>query len=158
MRRAGILIALALGACAAEPAPTPAPEPTPAPAPASAPGGQLAPPTPEDVAPHIRAADAGTVAHVRVGQRFAVELVGVPTAGYVWSADKVPDFLTASGETGGPTIAAQNQPGFAGGRHWEVLMFTAAKAGRGELALVQRRPWETNQPPADTFSVTIEAE
>ena len=83
--------------------------------------------------------------------------MGVPTAGYVWQAKQVPAFLSAAGETSGNTTSAQNQPGFAGGNHWEVLMFSATAAGSGDLVLEQRRPWETNEPASQTFRVTIVA-
>ncbi len=92
-----------------------------------------------------------------VGAAFEVALVGVPTAGYLWAPVETPAFLTKAGEAGGPTSAAQLQPGFAGGNHWEVTAFRAAAPGRGVLRFAQSRPWETNQPPVDTFSVTIEA-
>ncbi|WP_395644652.1 protease inhibitor I42 family protein [Terricaulis sp.] len=118
---------------------------------------EVAPPTPAEVTTRIRLEQNGQTVNVAVGQRFAVELVGVPTAGYAWSATQTPAFLTASGEATGNTTQAQSQPGFAGGNHWEVFMFTANAAGQGELVLEQRRPWETNQPPAQTFRVTIVA-
>jgi inhibitor of cysteine peptidase len=114
-------------------------------------------PTPEDVAVRIGRGQAGQTIEVALHERFAVELVGVPTAGYVWAPAQMPEFLTRAGEASGPTIAAQNQPGYAGGNHWEVLMFAATAPGTGELVLEQRRPWETDQPAVDTFSVTIVA-
>jgi predicted secreted protein len=106
---------------------------------------------------HVTAADSGKTVAVAVGSSFAVELVGVPTAGYLWKPSSTPDFLKETGASGGPTTKAQMQPGFAGGNHWEVTLFVAQRAGIGALKFEQRRPWETNQPPADTFSVTIEA-
>jgi inhibitor of cysteine peptidase len=114
-------------------------------------------PTPNDVTVRITAAQAGQMVEVAVGQRFAVELVGVPTAGYVWAPAQVPTFVTRAGEASGNTSQAQSQPGFTGGNHWEVLMFSATAAGSGELVMEQRRPWETNEPPNGTFRVTIVA-
>jgi predicted secreted protein len=114
-------------------------------------------PTPDDIEIRISAARDGQIVEVPLNQRFAVELVGVPTAGYVWTPAQMPAFLTRAGEAGGPTIAAQNEPGYAGGRHWEVLMFVATAPGEGELVLEQKRPWETGQAPADVFRVTIVA-
>jgi predicted secreted protein len=114
-------------------------------------------PTPDDVAVRITAGQNGQTVDVGVGQRFAVELVGVPTAGYVWQPAQVPDFITRAGEASGNTIAEQTQPGYTGGNHWEVLMFSATAAGTGELVLEQRRPWETTEPAAQTFRVTITA-
>jgi predicted secreted protein len=119
---------------------------------------QVAAPTPDDVAVHITAAQNGQTVNVAVGQRFAIELVGVPTAGYVWAPSQVPAFLTRAGEASGNTTQAQSQPGFTGGNHWEVTMFSATAAGTGEIVMEQRRPWETNEPANATFRVTIVAQ
>jgi len=143
-----LMIVLALAAC------TPSGE-TPADADE---GDQVLPaPTPDDVVVRITAAQEGQTIEVGVNQRFAVELVGVPTAGYVWQPAEMPAFLTRAGEAGGDTVPEQSQPGYAGGNHWEVLMFSATTAGTGELVLEQRRPWEANEPAAATFRVTIVA-
>ena len=81
---------------------------------------EVAAPTPQDVAVRINAAQNGQTVEVAVNQRFAIELVGVPTAGYVWAPAQVPAFITRAGEVGGNTTQAQSQPGFTGGNHWEV--------------------------------------
>jgi len=112
-------------------------------------------PTPQDVVLRIGAEQEGRTVQLRVGERFAVELVGVPTAGYVWAPAVVPAFLTRAGEASGPTSPAQNQPGFTGGNHWEVMMFAATGPGTGELKLEQRRPWESNEPPNAVYSVNV---
>lgn len=119
--------------------------------------GAVAAPTPDDVEVRINAAQEGQSVDVAVNQRFAIELVGVPTAGYVWAPTQLPDFITRAGEASGPTIEAQNEPGYAGGNHWEVLLFAATGPGTGEIVLEQRRPWETDQPANDTFRVTVVA-
>jgi predicted secreted protein len=122
-----------------------------------APGGGLAAPSAEGVRVHVTAADAGKTIDVKVGEPFSVDLVGVPTAGYVWAPVVTPDFLTKTGSAGGPTTEAQRRPGFAGGNHWEITVFTAQRPGRSELKFEQRRPWETNEPAVATLSVTIQA-
>jgi inhibitor of cysteine peptidase len=114
-------------------------------------------PTPDDVTVRITAAQNGQTIEVPVNQRFAIELVGVPTAGYQWAPTQLPAFIIRAGEATGNTIAAQSQPGYTGGNHWEVLMFSATSPGTGELVLEQRRPWETGQPASNTFRVTITA-
>ncbi|HRP10219.1 MAG TPA: protease inhibitor I42 family protein [Terricaulis sp.] len=114
-------------------------------------------PTPEDVAVRITAEQAGQRIEVAVNQRFAVELVGVPTAGYQWAVAQMPTFLTRAGEASGNTTEAQSEPGFVGGNHWEVLMFAATAPGEGELLLEQRRPWEADEPAIASFRVTIVA-
>jgi predicted secreted protein len=115
-------------------------------------------PTPDDVAVRINAAQNGQTVNVAVNQRFAIELVGVPTAGYLWAPAQVPAFITRAGEASGNTSEAQSQPGFAGGNHWEVTMFAATGPGTGEIVMEQRRPWESSEPPVDTFRVTIVAQ
>ena len=125
---------------------------------ASASDSLVAPPTPAGVTIHIRADKDGQMVAVPVNQRFAIELVGVPTAGYQWAPVQMPAFVTRVGdELTGPTIAAQRQPGYAGGNHWEVYVFAAIDAGSGDLVLVQRRPSEHDGAPAATFRVTIVA-
>lgn len=150
MRRVLRVVALGVGLFAAACAPTTS-------VPAQPAGGALPAPTPSDVTVRINEAQNGQAVEVAVGQRFAVELVGVPTAGYVWEPAQAPDFITRAGEATGATIAAQNQPGYTGGNHWEVLMFSATASGSGELVIEQRRPWETHEPPSRTFRVTIVA-
>lgn len=118
---------------------------------------QVPAPVPADVALRIDASHNGQTIEVAVGQRFSVALVGVPTAGYLWAPAQAPDFIARAGEATGNTTTAQSQPDFAGGSHWEVFVFNASAAGRGELVLEQRRPWETNEPASDTFRVTIVA-
>jgi predicted secreted protein len=147
------IVLLAAVLLAASCAPAPREEEAPAPVTNAA----VPAPTPSDVAVRINAAQAGQSVEVGVNQRFAVELVGVPTAGYVWQPAQVPAFLTRAGEASGNTTQAQSQPGFTGGNHWEVLMFAATGPGSGELVLEQKRPWETTEPPNATFRVTIVA-
>ena len=117
------------------------------------------PPVVEGVARDFRAADSGSKADFKAGDLISISLVGVPTAGYQWMVEAKPDFLTQVGEAGGATSTAQFLPGFAGGNHWEVLVFQADKSGKGELTLAERRPWEdASEPASDTFSVTIRVE
>lgn len=150
------LLALLLTACA----PTPeAPAPAPAPATEQRAVSKPVPaPTPSSVTQRLTAADSGRTITVPVGGQFAVELVGVPTAGYQWMVDAKPAFLSDPTERSGNTTTAQSQPGFAGGNHWEVFVFTANAAGEGSLKLGQRRPWEKTEPASQTFSVTVRAQ
>lgn len=120
---------------------------------------RLPAPTPSGVTQRITADDNGKTITVPVGATFAVQLVGVPTAGYVWGVADKPAFLSDAQESGGNTTTAQSQPGFTGGNHWEVFAFQAQNAGEGALKLEQRRPWEPKTEPAtQTFSVTIKAQ
>lgn len=116
------------------------------PAPPSNPDA-LPPPVIPNVVKDVREADDGKTITLKVGDRFSISLVGVPTAGYVWTPEKVPAFLAKKEEASGATIKQQHQPGYAGGQHWEVTAFEATAAGSGELELVQKRPWETKPDP-----------
>lgn len=150
MRTVLIASALALAACTTGPVAV-------SPSAPSTPSASVAAPTPSDVTLRIRAEQNGQVVQVPVGQRFAIELVGVPTAGYVWEPVAIPEFIARVSEASGPTLAEQRQPGYAGGNHWEVLILAPHEPGRGDVVMVQRRPWETNEAPAQSFRVTIES-
>ena len=119
----------------------------------------LSAPTPADVATKITAASDGQNVTVKAGTKIAVELIGTPTAGYVWKVTERPAFLEAAGEYGGPTSAAQLEPGFAGGNHWEAFLFKVTGTGEGELRFAQGRPWEDKQDgDGAVFSVYVLAE
>ena len=118
----------------------------------------LAAPTPDNVSLVIKGDRNGQKVSVKVGTTIAVELVGAPTAGYVWTLAETPGVLEVAGEYGGPTSSAQLERGFAGGSHWEAFLFNVMSAGEGELRLEQRRPWESDEPPAERFSVNVLAE
>lgn len=146
------IAALSLCACAGG-----APEEPPAPAQKQ--HQALAAPTPAGVALKLTAEDSGQNVTVRKGTTFAVELVGTPTAGYLWMVDDMPAFLEKGDDYGGPTSSAQSEPGFAGGNHWEGFTFKVTGTGEGVLRLGQRRDWEGAEvPPVGEFSVHLFAE
>ncbi|MEK7265018.1 MAG: protease inhibitor I42 family protein [Pseudomonadota bacterium] len=119
----------------------------------------LAAPTPADVALVIKGDSDGQNVTAKVGTTIAVELVGVPTAGYMWAPVATPAFLEAAGVYGGQTSSAQLEPGFAGGNHWEAFLFKVTQAGEGEFRFEQRRPWEdASEAPVSVFSVYLFAE
>jgi len=106
-------------------------------------------PAVDGVVRNLTEADAGASVEMKVGEKISVSLSGVPTAGYVWGADKPPAFVKVSEGPGGATSTAQFLPGFAGGNHWEVLVVEAVAPGEAEIALVQKRPWEDQAAPDD---------
>ena len=52
-------------------------------------------------------------------------------------------------------IAGGAEPGAGGTRHWQIK---AIAAGTAQIELIHARPWETEAPPARTFTMTIRAE
>jgi len=109
----------------------------------------LPPPKADGVVRDIKVEDAGASVSIKVGEKISVSLSGVPTAGYVWAADKPPAFVKVTDGPGGATTTAQSLPGFTGGNHWAVLVIEALKPGEAEIALVQKRPWEDKADPSD---------
>lgn len=93
---------------------------------------------------------------LKVGETLRIELQSIPTAGYIWTLDKAPDFMTLAGEGGRPTDPAhQNLPGFTGGNHYLSFDFVAMSAGKGKFRLTEGRPWESDAPPSDTYELTV---
>ncbi len=93
---------------------------------------------------------------LKVGETLRIELQSIPTAGYVWTLVKAPDFMALAGEGGRPTDPAnQSLPGFTGGNHYLSFDFTAAKPGKGKFKLTEGRPWESDEPPMDTYELTV---
>lgn len=146
-----VLIALAIAACAPKTDAAPAKGEDASPSAIDA-------PTPGGVATEITGAMNGETVRVKVGETISVALVGIPTAGYLWKAVETPSFIEAAGEFSGPTSSAQNEPGFTGGNHWEGFLFTVVAAGEGDLRFEQKRPWESDEPTTDSFSVRLIAE
>jgi len=109
----------------------------------------LPPPVVAGVVRDLKTEDAGASVEMKVGEKISVSLSGVPTAGYVWAAEAPPAFIKVSDGPGGATSSAQSLPGFTGGNHWEVLVIEAVAPGEGEIALVQKRPWEDKSDPND---------
>lgn len=143
-----IAASLMLAACASSEAPS---------APTNG-SSSLSAPTPAGVALVIRGDSDSQNVTAKVGTTIAVELIGVPTAGYMWAPAETPAFLEAAGDYGGPTSSAQLEPGFAGGNHWEAFLYKVTAKGEGVLRFEQRRAWESDEAPAAEFSVYLFAE
>lgn len=104
-----------------------------------------------------RSADAnGTQVSLRQGETLRIELGTIPTAGYVWQVVSAPSFLELTGEQTRPTDpAVQDMAGFTGGNHYMSFDFLALSAGSGEIMMVEGRPWETDEAPMDTYTLTV---
>jgi inhibitor of cysteine peptidase len=109
---------------------------------------ELLPPPAAGVVRTLTVADAGASVEIKVGEKVAVALSGIPTAGYVWAAASPPAFVKVSEGPSSPTTSAQMLPGFTGGNHWEVTLIEGLAAGEGEIVMAERRPWEDKAIPA----------
>jgi predicted secreted protein len=95
---------------------------------------------------------------VPLGETLRIELVSIPTAGYVWTVIEAPDFMKAAGESTRATDPAhQEMAGFTGGNHFLSFDYVASSVGTGKFKLVEGRPWETEEEPMDTFELTVSA-
>ncbi|MBA4337995.1 MAG: hypothetical protein C0421_04025 [Hyphomonas sp.] len=93
---------------------------------------------------------------LKVGNTLRIELQSIPTAGYVWILGETPAFMSPAGEGGRPTDPAhQELPGFTGGNHYLSFDFTANAPGTGKFKLHEGRPWESDEPPTDTYELTV---
>jgi len=103
----------------------------------------------------LSGSDAGRPIDVKVGQRFAVRLAGNRTTGYEW---KLASALTVMTQLGEQTYTPDpSPPGMVGRGGVEGWSFEATRSGREDLRFEYRRPWEKDQPAADTvtYSITV---
>lgn len=101
----------------------------------------------------IRQTEAGQTIEVRVGDRVEILLDENPSTGYRWeivASDR--ELLTEIASSFLQSDAGR--PGGGGVRRFELAVNAP---GETTLVLELRRPWETEQAPAETFSVTIQA-
>ncbi len=111
--------------------------------------GEFVPPSSQAT---ITEADMGNVVQVAAGGEVVVALPGNPTTGYIWQ-------VTANDEsilrpTGYAFVPDSDAEG-AGGV--ETFSFHVMAPGFVELALANSRPWDTETPPDQTFTATVEA-
>ncbi len=91
--------------------------------------------------------------------RFGVELLTVPTAGYRYEVEAIPDFLTRLDQDAfrAENPEFQNQEGVTGGNHFQTLFFEVSGTGSGELKLTEKREWEAATPQDKEWAVTVNA-
>jgi len=102
-------------------------------------------------------ADNGRTVKVLAGARIFIRLRGNPTTGFRWQLAEKP------GETLEPLddeeyTPDRDKPVAIGAGGTFTFAFRAVKPGSGPIRLAYRRPWEKDKPPAQTFSVTIDAD
>jgi predicted secreted protein len=88
--------------------------------------------------------------HVRVGERFALELGAAATAGFKWMLRQVPEVAALTEERirpGGPHLGASSIQEFE---------FTAQRIGTSPLLLEYKRPWESGEGKRLTIEVVVD--
>jgi inhibitor of cysteine peptidase len=100
----------------------------------------------------VSQSDDGKTLKPQAGQPIVIRLAGNPSTGYSWRVAAISG--SAVQTAGEPAYErGENRPGAAGAF---VFRLSAVKVGKSELKLEYVRPWEKNQRPAKTFSVTFE--
>jgi inhibitor of cysteine peptidase len=89
------------------------------------------------------------------GDTLEVRLPSNRTTGFSWQIAKIDkDKLKSQGK---PVYEAPKK-GLIGAGGTEVFRFTAEAAGKSELELIYKRPFEKDKPPAKTYKLTVEIE
>lgn len=97
--------------------------------------------------------DNGKTIEVAKGSTLVVTLEGNPgSTGYSWGLESGNDAVLKPQGDFTFTASATNMPGAPGKFEFK---FTAVSAGTATLKFANKRPWELNDPKAETFSVTI---
>jgi inhibitor of cysteine peptidase len=95
----------------------------------------------------------GRTLTLHVGDRLSLSLAENPTTGFRWELKTKPEpefeTVTDTFESSG------GSPGSGGTHHWQ---WKATRTGTAMIRLEYRRPWETNAPPGQVFSVTLQVE
>lgn len=99
----------------------------------------------------LTGADAGKSIEVAKGDRLEITLDANPTTGYIWEVGSGDENILEM--EGGPDFKAESDAIGAGGAM--TLRFRAVETGTTDLGLVYHRPWEEDQEPEETFTVTV---
>jgi predicted secreted protein len=100
---------------------------------------------------------SGTAITLAPHQTLSVRLLGIPSAGYLWTVQSLPAQLARSGETSEPQDPKGRAKGMVGGSDWATFTFSPAASGTGELVLSYGRPWEqqAGKAPERTWKVQV---
>jgi inhibitor of cysteine peptidase len=96
---------------------------------------------------------SGTEISLRSGDVVELRLQENPTTGFKWQI-KAPGHPVCA-IVAENYVAGRAAPGAGGTRHWQIR---AIASGTAQIELIYARQWETEVPPAQTFTMTIRAE
>jgi inhibitor of cysteine peptidase len=97
-------------------------------------------------------ADNNSQVEVSKGGVITIELESNPSTGYAWEVQEIDP--TKLEQVGDPIFTNSN-PGLIGSGGILIFKFTCLEKGNTVIKLVYQRPWESNIPPIDTFSINI---
>jgi inhibitor of cysteine peptidase len=100
---------------------------------------------------NLDAGDDGSQVELKAGQTLIVSLEGNPTTGYTWEAAELDEQVLR--QVGEAEFKPDSDAIGAGGI--QTLRFETVNSGQTTLNLVYHRSWETDEEPAETFSVQV---
>jgi inhibitor of cysteine peptidase len=98
--------------------------------------------------------DNGSQIFLTQGERLFVKLPSSPTTGYGWTVAR--NAVSVLQPVGDPRFEAPEKalPGASG---YQIFEFRIVAGGASSLAMVYRRPFEKDQPPARTWAIFLSA-
>lgn len=104
----------------------------------------------------VGASDAGRTITLTPGQKLQIEVIGVPTAGYLWRVGQIDAGWQVVESTSRPENPAGRAAGMVGGQDWSVFVLDAPGPSPRSVTLVYGRPWELDagSPPTETLTFT----
>jgi inhibitor of cysteine peptidase len=119
--------------------------------------GKLLSPPGMPPAVKLDVADDGKTVSAIIGQKIEISLEGNITTGYSWQVGELGGKAVVS--LGEPAyVTRQHAPGMVGVGGTFTFELAAVAAGTAKLRLIYVRPWEKDQPPEKTFTVTIKVQ
>ena len=97
--------------------------------------------------------DSAQTINISTNQTFIIALESNPTTGYSWQASYYESILELVGKSYETNEKANQSVVGAGGV--EYFQFKALKAGKTEITLVYKRPWEEESLYQKVFTVII---
>jgi inhibitor of cysteine peptidase len=86
------------------------------------------------------------------GQNLEIRLPLQGGTGFSWALERTPSAPVRLVSSQLLSTEGASRPG---GTQTQLFVFATDAAGSGDIALDYRRPWETNAPPARTFTVHV---
>lgn len=106
----------------------------------------------------ISAEDNGSTIEMKQGQTLVLSIDGNPTTGYTWEVDSVDASVLQSEGEADYSTDFRLRPGMTGVGGTYKFKFTAANAGTTALKLKYWRSFEPENPPVETFEVTVDVQ
>jgi len=100
--------------------------------------------------------DSGQAISIGINQEFVIALGSNPTTGYSWQASYDETMLELVGGESTYEAGKEAKQGTVGAGGIEYFRFKTLEAGKTEITMVYKRPWEEEIIEQKVFTVNIE--